>query len=391
MKRLLSFFLTAVLVFCFVLPSFAVDAEPSSGPEAPQVLYVGDVDRDFAVTAADARLVLRFSARLIKFTLEQCVIADADDSGRVDASDARRILRTSARLEDRAEFSKTVSDPDKVVSSYGYEPYQATLPGFETNIDTPEAFGQVRELEEYCAQLAGVATIYYTDVAGRYYISYNGDTVYRTHCTIKAPYCKAALVYMEQNNIPLSTKLTLTEDAKWPTHVLSDYPSGTKFTIEELMSRALTYSDNTAYQMLFNYFGNDIFNKSAEAAGAKVRLGTYMFGETSARDMSKLYLDIYRYDGKFRDFLYWQMDTSNPENTGTELIAGYLPEQVRVLHKLGTGSTYRVGMHDCAIINTNHPFVLCVYTSINMDMDNDQVPFRCLGAYCYNVNVRTAY
>ena len=385
MKKFISLILTLALVFCLAAPVFASEAE------VPSVLYTGDVDADYSVTASDARIVLRFSARLITLTRRQCALSDADGNGRVNAADARIILRTSARLAEKSVFDDTVSDPDRIVSTYGYEPYQPTLPGFETNIDTPSAFPHLKVLEDYCADFAGIATFYYTDVYGRYYISYNGSTVYRTQCTIKAPYCKAALVYMEQNNIPLDTELTLTSDAKWPTHALSEYPSGTRFTIEELISCAITYSDNTAYQMLFNYFGSDVFNRSAAAAGSSLRLGSYIFGETSAKDMSKLYLDIYNYDGAYRDFLYWQMDTKNPENAATNMVAGWIPEQVRVLHKYGNGSFATVGMHDCAIMNTKYPFVLCVYTSINVDYDSDTIPFRYLGAYCYNVNVTTEY
>ncbi|MBR5233086.1 MAG: transporter substrate-binding domain-containing protein [Clostridia bacterium] len=59
----------------------------------------GDVTEDGKLTAADARLALRYSAKLETLTDEQIKAADVDESGKVTASDARKILRVSAKLD----------------------------------------------------------------------------------------------------------------------------------------------------------------------------------------------------------------------------------------------------------------------------------------------------
>ncbi len=451
MKKTIAVLLTAILCFGFVTPVFATDAEPglteapttevpatteapvtevpatTEAPatevpattglpeteeptteppttdeptteppttEPPKILYYGDVDKDFRVTSSDARLVLRFSARLITFTNEQCVLADTDKNGKVNSTDARAVLRLCARLDRKTEFDKTVAEPDKTVSSYGYRKYEPTLDGFSTNIDDPAVFPQIKELEEYCRNFKNTGTFYYTDVDGKYYVSFNGSRVYRTQCTVKAPYCKAALAYMEQNGISLDTKLTLTASAKWNGHRLSGYANGTKFTIANLVRFALTYSDNTAYQMLFNHFGNKVLNDNAAALGANLRLGSYIFGETSAQDMSILYRDIYRYCERNSDYsrhIKWQMNRDNEENTGTNLLCGGIPKGVTALHKWGNGGKATKGFHDCAIVYANKPFVVCMYTSFNFDRNGDRVPFRNVGALCYNINIATDY
>ncbi len=66
-------------------------------PEPVDVL--GDVDNDGKVSAADARLALRASVGLEKFTEIQTKTADADKDGKVSAADARLILRASVGLE----------------------------------------------------------------------------------------------------------------------------------------------------------------------------------------------------------------------------------------------------------------------------------------------------
>ncbi len=58
----------------------------------------GDVNADGQITAADARLVLRFAAKLQKYTQSQAKISDVNDDGRITSADARLILRISALL-----------------------------------------------------------------------------------------------------------------------------------------------------------------------------------------------------------------------------------------------------------------------------------------------------
>ena len=74
---------------------------------------LGDVDLNGRVTASDARLALRYSARLEKLTAEQ--IANAAvlkrDGKTVRAADARKILRVSARLTTFDEEEQTFYVP----------------------------------------------------------------------------------------------------------------------------------------------------------------------------------------------------------------------------------------------------------------------------------------
>ena len=357
---------------------------------APKIVYYGDLNRDYRVTAKEARWILQFSARLVKFTNLHCHLADIDHDGRITASDARKALRVSARLLPGEEFKEQVADPDTYVLRYGKaDPYKPTLAGFTTNIDDETVYPLIKKLEDYCRALGSTATLYYTDVQQQYYISYNSNRVYRTQCTIKAPYSKAILAYMEKNNISIDKRLTLTSGAKWSGHYLSGFASGSTFTIGELIGYAIRLSDNTAYQVLFNYFGAKPFNDSNAAAGSNLRLGTYIFGENSASDMAKLYLDIYRYNGKYRDFLYTQM---NNKNTSTkDMIGGGIPNGVTVLHKWGSGGSMTVGLHDCGIVYSSHPFVLIVYTSFNFDRWFDHLPFQRIAQHCYGINIKIRY
>ena len=60
---------------------------------------LGDVDLNGKITAADARLALRFSAKLESLSEKQQKNADVNADKQINASDARKILRYSANLE----------------------------------------------------------------------------------------------------------------------------------------------------------------------------------------------------------------------------------------------------------------------------------------------------
>ncbi len=69
-------------------------------PTEPKPSYtLGDIDCNGKITAADARLALRISAKLETGTETQLLAADTDKNGRITASDARKILRVAANLD----------------------------------------------------------------------------------------------------------------------------------------------------------------------------------------------------------------------------------------------------------------------------------------------------
>ena len=72
------------------------DAEPA--------FRLGDVNFDGKITAADARLALRFSAKVQIPTAEEFIVADVITDGIIYAADARLILRVSARVASESEF-----------------------------------------------------------------------------------------------------------------------------------------------------------------------------------------------------------------------------------------------------------------------------------------------
>lgn len=77
-----------------------VPALPEEPVETDEPEYVlGDANCDGKVTAADARLVLRTSAKIEKLEGVAILAADVNKDDKINASDARKILRVSAKIE----------------------------------------------------------------------------------------------------------------------------------------------------------------------------------------------------------------------------------------------------------------------------------------------------
>lgn len=72
--------------------------------------YLGDVNNDGKITAADARTILRASAKLEKLDTEKSDVADLNGDGKITASDARTVLRMSAKLEQLQEVTTKAPD-----------------------------------------------------------------------------------------------------------------------------------------------------------------------------------------------------------------------------------------------------------------------------------------
>lgn len=103
MKKIISGFCAVVIMFsCFCIPSYALTASEGQAAldEAYNVMFAtvaGDVNKDGAFTALDARAALLASAGLTEDVDSDA--GDIDGDGIITAIDARTLLRISAQLD----------------------------------------------------------------------------------------------------------------------------------------------------------------------------------------------------------------------------------------------------------------------------------------------------
>ncbi|MBQ6898425.1 MAG: hypothetical protein IJN70_05530 [Clostridia bacterium] len=148
-----ALFMAFILCFLAVLPVADVQAEA----EEIQPRYLCDADSDGTVTAADARLILRFAVG-IEYTdgfgwmnSLDALYCDADKSSAVAAADARIALRTAVGLEAPESRAFRVTDSALCLcDSDGYIRAECVLTGDTAYVNlgrVPHSFSS----EEKCA------------------------------------------------------------------------------------------------------------------------------------------------------------------------------------------------------------------------------------------------
>lgn len=121
--------ISAILIVTLLFSSALVLAS------AEDSLKLGDINGDGRVTAMDARLVLRASAKIDELTAAQFKAADIDSNGRITAMDARAVLRASAQIEPLPEVSTESTSGEETTNA----PVTETTAEATTEAPTTEA------------------------------------------------------------------------------------------------------------------------------------------------------------------------------------------------------------------------------------------------------------
>lgn len=120
-RRLIAVFLTVILFASTATPAFAEELsltakEEETSLSAENKHQKGDVDLNKKITAADARLVLRVSAKLESLDSYSLSLADYNSNGSVNSQDARFILRHSAKLDPYGKNKPATTKPPETTT-----------------------------------------------------------------------------------------------------------------------------------------------------------------------------------------------------------------------------------------------------------------------------------
>lgn len=219
-------------------------------------------------------------------------------------------------------------------------------------------------LSALCKANSGKLSFYYKDLTNGYSMEYRADYIYQTASVIKAPYVKCLL----EKGVDTSQKLKMTKKMGGSSHIDAK-PTGTEFTVKELMEYAIRYSDNTAYYMLNEKFGFSDFNAYGKALGVDANARNNLtlvfpkprFGYLSARDAGLYFEDIARYieTGSESAKLLKEWLTST---TAGGMLAEAFKNTYTIAHKYGEQGSQ--AYHDAAIVYAPHPYVLTVLTTL---------------------------
>jgi beta-lactamase class A len=220
--------------------------------------------------------------------------------------------------------------------------------------------------------------------------SINGDSNMPAASVIKIPVMVEVFHQIAIGKFTLQrTVMVLDRDRDCGYGALCDVAWGKRYTVQELLWRMITRSDNTATNMLVRLVGRSNINQTMEDLGlTQTHLGDIIHSDgdvralrTSANDMTHLLAEL---AGRHvisdeADNLMLQILAGQRHNT---LLPQPLPKSLVVAHKTGT---LHDTLNDVGIVELpGSPYVICVLTTHLGDLDYGESFIRKVSRLTYD-------
>ncbi|MBQ4290659.1 MAG: serine hydrolase [Clostridia bacterium] len=279
----------------------------------------------------------------------------------------------------------SISFPD------GAEILYRELPGSETDAD---GIPLLRVIDyEAMGYSTPTIALAYLDLDRNTFYSYRGDEVFFSASLIKVPYVYTLLEQIAKVNeirrnnpsndpgigetlpeewlrfFDLERKIVLTEASKQegsgPIRDM-DLSKGVEFTVLELISYSIRYSDNTAFRVLRDEFGYEFFQEVSRQLGIESVFSS--FNKLTVSEAVRYLQALYRFY------------ESHPEEAGIliglmrqanhTVLIPYALGQKNVAHKYGWDEE---SYHDMALVFGEAPYAVCIMTNFDLASNDPDV------------------
>ncbi|MTD39100.1 serine hydrolase [Erwinia sp. CPCC 100877] len=198
----------------------------------------------------------------------------------------------------------------------------------------------------------------YVDLTTGKQLSVNGTKEFYSASTIKVPLTMMIADKVAAGELKWEDELSYNEK--------NDYETGTgiiindiqpKYSVRTLQEYSIIYSDNIAKNMLYDTFGSDIKAKQAIYAHFLQKETDWTDAKFTSEDAAKILKILYQEKAtnpEYQAIYEYMKNTVFHERMDTPTTAG------KVAHKIGS---YEGFLHDIGILETEHPFILTVFTN----------------------------
>ncbi|MGD6875673.1 serine hydrolase [Bacillus infantis] len=214
-------------------------------------------------------------------------------------------------------------------------------------------------LDAYIKTQRGSIAVHYYDLESGEQYGYNSKKAYKAASTIKLPLALYVMELADQGKLKLSDKLVYRSYHYYGGSGITQKDKiGSSYTIQELLRRAMVYSDNIAFIMLREKVGRLNFTSYIKSIG-----GTYAYpgGQnlTSAYDLALYSKRLYEFSKKSSN---GKLLVEYLKNTvyNTTIPAGI--KNTPIAHKVGMIPMDLI-YNDAAIVFADKPYALAVTTS----------------------------
>lgn len=236
-------------------------------------------------------------------------------------------------------------------------PTSVTAATTTTTPAPPDYDGLVARLQWFTEQAGGRWGIYVYETDGGQEFGLRMDEVFEAASTSKLPLFFYVCRDIERGAIDLNGLLTFqSSDYQEGSGSIQECAPGSRFTVEETLTRLVKESDNVAKNMLYRLVGRANVRSYTRSLGAP-SIDLSWANDTTPREMGMLLRLLYERQIVGDQLTTWMLSLM----TGT-LYEARLPRyltRVPVAHKVGM---YGDSVSDVGIVLSEHPYIICAYS-----------------------------
>lgn len=235
------------------------------------------------------------------------------------------------------------------------------------------------------------------DLSTGYHVGYNAAAAMPAASTIKVPVMVEVFRQLAEGRFDLEHHVTLlASDKDYGSGDLCDEPVGSTYSVDELLSKMIDISDNTATNMLIRLVGVHSINHTMVDLGLRrTRLTGYVRTdnwsvrqalESSPADMVHL-LTMMAKRELVDDWSSNEMISILEDDQINTLLPEPLPQGIAIAHK--TGSFFDT-LNDVGIVYGDTPYVIAVMTTHLPSLDMGRTFIRALSLMTFQQEARMA-
>jgi len=247
----------------------------------------------------------------------------------------------------------------------------------DTNIGNSKPINRLRDLirsyieKKKNEKVVSEVAVYYRDLNNGPWFGVNEKTLFSPASLIKVPMMISYLKLAETDPriLDIKVKNTLSNKDSYTNIVFvpKEKLENKEYTIDELIRRMIVYSDNVAYDLLFNLIDNAKLVKTYSDLGVDIsKAYNDPNGNTlTIKDYSSFFRILYNSSYLNRTMSEKALELLSGVDFADGIVAG-VPKDTMVSHKLGERIYVETGekqLHDCGIVyKKEKTYMICIMT-----------------------------
>lgn len=229
-------------------------------------------------------------------------------------------------------------------------------------------------LNEYLKTMGEGFSVYFEDINSGYSYTYNGEQKYFIASVVKAPYCMYIYDLASQGKCSLDDKFLFKKsdiqegtgklkDMEFLIDPITNEEIPIELTMQELLTNAILYSDNTAVELLRKKFNHVGYTEYVLNLGLKNKddIKQIVNSQINATETGIYAKAIYEF---FTSNIYGPKLKEDMMNTRNKMILSEYP----MARKYGWGED---ALHDMAIVYAPQPYIMVILSDKGLGEKDD--------------------